>query len=285
MKSRKIINIILILIIVFSLSSCTSRVPFITRTYNTTSITLIDNIEDIKDETYILYSYSNKCSTCNLILDNLNRFISTESIKIYGIESNDEINIKIINGSKSVKTISKENILTKYERLSYELKNTLKIKNIYYVNNIDDLKDIIKKDSIVYYSLNNCIDCQKFEDLFFNEFLLNTEKTIYGFDVSIVDNNYQEFKDEIGLSNKNNELGYKNGFVPTLIKYSNNKVTGYKVIFNDEFYINPETNKIKIINSYYSNNPYLNKEFNNMDKYYKTLIKFYSNESKLLINE
>ena len=65
-----------------------------------------------------------------------------------------------------------------------EIKNSLKIRNIYKVNNYNDLKDLISRDSIVYYSLNGCIDCNKFEELYFNEFLLKNDKTIYEFDIN-----------------------------------------------------------------------------------------------------
>ena len=289
MKLRKIIRPILLILIIIVLSSCSSTKPYISKTYNINEIILVNNESDIKDDTYILYMFDSKCSSCENILENLNKFIKNESITIYGIDNySDSPIIYIKNGSKTVKSIKKANTLLKYERLSYEIKNSLKIRNIYKVNTYNDLKELINKNSTIYYSLKGCIDCNKFEELYFNEFLLKNTKEIYNFDIDNYPSDlmeYQEFKDLIGLSNKNNPLGYKKGFVPTIIKYHDGNVSDYKVIYNDEFYTNPETNKITLISSYYSNNPYLNKEFKSMDSYYKKLIKFYSDEVESLINQ
>ena len=289
MKLRKIIRPILLILILLILSSCSNRKPYISRTYGIDEIVMVNDESEIIDNTYIIYMFDSKCSSCETILNNINLFIKNESITIYGIDNyTDSPVIYIKNGSKSVKAIKKANTLLKYERLSYEIKNSLNIKNIYKVNNYNELKELISNDSIIYYSLKGCIDCNKFEELFFNEFLMKNDKTIYNFDINDYPSElmeYQEFKDVISLSNKNNDLGYKNGFVPAIIKYSGNNVSNYVVIYNDEFYTNPETNKLTLIGSYYSNNPYLNKEFKSMDSYYKKLIKFYSNEVKSLINQ
>lgn len=289
MKLRKIIRPILLILILIVLSSCSNGKPYISKTYNINETIMVENESEINDDTYIIFMYDSKCSSCINILENINKFIKNESLTIYTIDNyNDSPIIYIKNGSKTIKTIKKANTLLKYERLSYEIKKCLKIRNIYKVNNYNDLKELINKNSTIYYSLGNCIDCAKFEELYFNEFLIKNDKTIYNYDINDYPKDlmeYQAFKDEIGLSNKNNPLGYKNGFVPCIIKYSDNNVSNYKVIFNDEFYTNPETNNITIIGSYYSNNPYLNKEFKTIDSYYKKLIKFYSKEVESLINE
>ena len=289
MKLRKIIRPILLILILIVLSSCSNNKPYISRTYGINDITMVDSESDIKDNVYIVYIFDSKCSSCENILNNLKEFIKNESITIYGIDNyTDSPVICIKNGSKTIKTIKKANTLLMYERLSYEIKNSLKIRNIYKVNNYNNLKDLISNDSIIYYRLKGCIDCDKFEELYFNEFLLKNNKTIYEFDINDYPKDlmeYQDFKDEIGLSNKNNPLGYKNGYVPSIIKYTNNNVSNYKVIYNDELYSNPESNKMTLVSSYYNNNPYLNKEFNTMDSYYKKLIKFYSNEVESLIKQ
>jgi len=153
---------------------------------------------------------------------------------------------------------------------------------------------------IIYYSNSKCSDCSYMYENYLKKFLYdnpNTKKIYvietYEEGIRLSDGvtnieQWNEFKKEYGLSEEGNStFGYDVGYVPTLQYYSNGEIKDMLVYFNDIYETISDngdgTFSIKIIDSYYSDNPYLNKTLINTD--YKSLLtSFYNEKLDLFIN-
>ena len=136
--------------------------------------------------------------------------------------------------------------------------------NMIYVDD-EKYQEIIAKDeqSIVSIVRKGCSDCgyvlPNVFDPFFKENKIDNK--LYLLDIEELDHYhtsseeektaYQEYKDSIKLSEKNNALyGYGNGVVPTTFVYKDGEAIDGNVFFNDEVEFKDE--KYYISNSYYT---------------------------------
>lgn len=137
-----------------------------------------------------------------------------------------------------------------YKETNPVFKNTSDFKNYIEDKTINSKITILSKDSalkkldsndefIIYFTKWYCPDCSSYTRYVLNSFEEKNYNNVkdnfyYVFDISSIKDNYQEFKDNMGLSNKISNLGYDVGYVPT-IQYRNNKeIIAMDVFLNDK---------------------------------------------------
>lgn len=156
-------------------------------------------------------------------------------------------------------------------------------------NNVEVLYDKINRGETfkIYYYNSGCHDCMQFNERFLNKWALdptNQNYKIYAIDMLkyTTHPDYQEIKDQLGLSNSHNELGYKTGRVPTLQAYENGEIKKMAVIYNDDMQNDEETNQLTVIEGYY--NEFNNLTFDSYTAYYDYVTEFYMNKFLEIIN-
>lgn len=156
-------------------------------------------------------------------------------------------------------------------------------------NSIDTLYDKINRHETfkIYYYNSGCSDCMQFNERFLNKWALdvnNQNHKIYVIDLKkyASRDDYQNIKDELGLSSKNNTIGYKNGVVPTLQSIVNGEIYKMAVFYNDIMQTNEETNQITVLEGYY--NAFNNLAFDSYPAYYDYVTEFYMNKFLDIIN-
>jgi len=107
-------------------------------------------------------------------------------------------------------------------------------------------------------------------------------------------NDFYAFSDKYNLSDNQDEYGYLNGVVPFFQKYEKGYLKNDCVIFNDVFEKkyneDGELISLKIISSYYEDNPYINVIFNHFNNkspkkmYYETTFSFFYDKFCLFLS-
>lgn len=287
---KKIIISIFSLIFLFTISSCSNKKYYINKYYDQIENKTIEELEK-SDNPYIIFAYNSLCEVCDIYLSEVKKVIENENIPIYLYDSSiSDIELEptalyIRYKDETIKTINKDSILSKSERITYEINKTLKVTNLYEVSNIDTMYKIFESDinSLIYYRLSGCPDCEYFENNFLYNYSFNNDIKIIYFDLNNA-KNIDDVKDKLYISNDKNELAYKTGYVPCFIIIKNNTVSNYRLIFNDNLVLNA-SGEYELIESYYLDNPYLNQSFKDMSKYYSKTIKYYSNQAISIIEE
>lgn len=268
----------------------------------------LKNKQENKDN-FLLYIFSSGCMSCQVFDVVIKNYIKVNEVVIYGIDiTNEKTLLKSQNDyvyfettptlvlfeEGIVKNRFDENInpefFTNSENLSNSLKKYILLSNKINIPNESILKKMIsdKKEFLVYYYYDNCGDCAYFQKYYLLDKLKDHNIKIYFFsmfdyfsDLSL----FYNFADEFGLSKKGNELlGYKNGVVPTFQYYKEGTLYKNVIIYNDEFSYQyndlGEVVSLKVISSYYDDNPFINKTFSSdnisaLNKYHEETLNFY----------
>lgn len=184
---------------------------------------------------------------------------------------------------------------------------------MYYISKAQLKEKINSGESfIIYYSRNDCGDCGYMYENYLKNYLYNNPDTNKFY---VIETNaegirwvngvapgsgeekdtpeqkaaaqqWQDFKDEFGLSNAiNTTLGYGVGYVPTIQYYKDGEIKDMVVYFNDMFEAAGEAG-VTIIESYFDDNPYLNKtiKYEKYDDYKNTLAPFYNEKMDEFFN-
>ena len=125
--------------------------------------------------------------------------------------------------------------LNTLEPFAYSKKSTM------YKYNLESTSDLDTKinstnDSLVLFSWAPCPDCVRIKDDVLYEYLSQTNKKLYMFEVSHYRNDYTnnpELYDQFAKKYQFNS--YRGGKVPTIVKYNNSSLVNMHVYFNDEF--------------------------------------------------
>lgn len=307
-----------ILICSILLCSCFNEHNFvlIESRYNTSFVDI--NYDELNakinsKEDFLLYIYSPSCLSCEDFKIIINNYISDNDILIYGynILNKDIDNLVNYKYTPTLVLFEKgndkyyfdqennEKIFSSSNNLKVELDKYLKISNRCEIVSENDLEKVFQNDCLIYFYYSKCSDCSYFYEHFLKEEIEKDYfKKIYFFDMKdyfvSIDDNYKKFTKRYGLSLEGSNLGYKNGVVPTLQLRKNNEIKENVIIYNDEFEINYKENKeiesIKMINSYYKDNPFLNKVFFSKDKsakeeYHELTLNYYIDKVKNIISK
>ncbi len=269
------------------------------------SIEIDDSIlsEKISTDSFILYIYTNGCSSCEMFESRcLNPYITSNLVDIYKIDYSKLNNL--IPSPSSYQTnprlvfISNGNIVNQIsinqdEKLfndptyftNYLDSHIIKSNRIV-INDANDINELINSNSVIYYGWKACGDCSYLE----RHEMINIDydssySSYYYFDVDEYrkdgnnTNKWSNFVD-MTLMNINSNLGK----VPTIIKYNNSNVADYVIYFND--ILDTNNDKIKVIQtSYNDSGNIVGKEFdtyldyqNQTNSYHKEkLLTFFNN--------
>lgn len=297
--NSKINKFILAITSLFSLASCNNnineKVQIEGSAFNESYIDISN--EDLKSkinnhDSFLLYVYSPSCISCQEFSTIIDNYIKLNEVVIYGINSITEpieeldISFKMtptlilfekgeiifnINPESNPETFVSSSSLKEY------LSNYISISTLKILNDESELDKVIKNGGIIYFSYSKCADCNSFNNLFLNNYLKANNTKIYVFDMTYYFDHkndgtiYKDFADKYGLSKDGNQqFGYLQGVVPTFQFYKDNALKNAIVIFNDVFENtlddNNEVEKIKIVSSYFTDNPFINKEFYRTEK-------------------
>lgn len=266
---------------------------------------------------FLLFIYSSSCISCDEFSPIINRYVAERHATIYGIDVDKE-STDLVNGIVSFKytpTImlySKGNV---YKRFDEDNNKLLFSGYNSFINEIDKYVQISKyrairdeseldklileeKNFYIYYSLFTCADCHYFRKYFFDSYTESQEKIVYTFDMALYFKSskeaYNAFTKKYELSLEGNSiLGYKGGVVPTIHAYQDSKVSAARVIYNDVFETTydeyGEVTSLKVISSYYDDNPFINRVFEKneiesaRDIYHKKTLDYFANKAKEII--
>lgn len=258
-----------------------------------TRINYLDLKEKVdSEETFLLVvQYSDGCACWQTYAKPiLEKYIKAKHVIVYHI-TRDEINgggddfgITIKKGEVSFAIFSKGEVnscvttadgdaLKDYNAFESYMSSLVRLPYFYYVSlsDIDETKKS-NENQIIYFSRSTCGDCSYLNKYFIDSFMNDNphysniisvldcdQKGIRYDDEMKVDNEqWQAFKHKYGLSNKNNpNLGFDDGYVPTLQVVKNNEFVSQSVYFNDSVVKDGEA--FKVSSSYYSDErlPYL----------------------------
>lgn len=312
---RRNICLVLIVLIFFVVSGCSCKKDdgktslqigdYNVDTYQIIDFDVLSSMIESK-ENFLLYVYQDDCQGCMRFKPILENVIKDRHIYVYGIRYQDikkGHELKKIEATPAIAVYQEGKLRIKVDALNNEeyfvdngsLMNFLDkytyMPTAYYVN-LEQLNEKINRgDSfIVYYSRSSCSDCFYLNRNYLKEYLNNNVNSKYFYileteveGIRYSDGEYdaeqwQKFKDDFGLSEANNPLGHGVGYVPTFQYYENGAIREMMVYFNDGEYITNEDGSTYVIinNSYYSDNPYINKTLSYSD--YKNKLEGYYNE-------
>ena len=254
----------------------------------------------MNEDTFLLFIYSPSCFSCNSFENILNSYIKQNHCLIYGINVDAErlspdnsfspykVTPTLIlyeNGNIKERFDDEKNSEIFNSSIAFNnlINSKINVSNFYVLNDEDELNKLISSngDIDVYFHLETCSDCTSFKKLFFNDYIENNEKVLYGFDMSkyfTSDEYYSQFTNKYGLSVEGNPtLGYRGGVVPTLQRYINGTLSDARIIYNDgferEYSEFGDVLSMKVISSYYKDCPYINQIYVTDDK--KTAREYY----------
>lgn len=192
--------------------------------------------------------------------------------------------------SKEISAPRKEESIQSIEKF---LSKTCFLSSPFYTIDKDTaFNKINTKDTFyIYYMRYTCGDCQKFDSLFLEDWILKQENSslkIYLLDMDLYrplnpddkeqQETYQTLKDELGLSiNGNADFGYDNGVVPTLQKYVEGVLTNMAVIFNDHLEMH-EDGSVTVLSGYYKDAPFYGNTYDTYGTYQSETLSFYQDK-------
>lgn len=262
---------------------------------------------------FALYIHQSGCLSCAAFEPILNSYIGETHAVIYSITTQ-ELNQGDLISFKYTPTfalIKKGKIVSKVDSTSKgkELETSASFRS--YLDKYTylstalriseaELDGLISGTSrfIIAYTWDSCGDCQSLESLFLKEFReKNPSYQYYEFELSYYFSERENSEDPLWtdmtkrylLSREGSEeLGYKNGVVPTFQLWDNGKLLDAAVIFNDTLEATVEsggdTTAVKVVSSYFTEAPFVGKTFKASGKesaysaYKNSTVGFYGNK-------
>lgn len=318
---KKVLNLLSVVLVIFICSSCKCNKfnkvslqigDINANSYNNITLNEFDDMVE-NNRNFILYVYRSDCENCMMFKSILEKVIKERHVIIYAIESG------LITSNHVLREVKKVPTVLLYENGKQILK-TDPIKNneyfssnagflkfldkytymptLFYINK-EQLDEKIKSDKnfIIYYSRSSCTDCSYLNDNYLKKYLdkntnkksfyiIETDEEGIRYKDGIFDSTlWQDFKDTYGLSENNNALGHGVGYVPTMQYYENGEIKDMLVYFNDYERIENSDGSYSVIinNSYYDDNPYLNKTIK-YNEYKEKLASFYNGKVKSFLD-
>lgn len=146
--------------------------------------------------------------------------------------------------TKQINYSRDNSIFTKSESFEALIEENFFLPKIIHTN-FDELVTKFEENEefLIYYRQESCSDCaafsQRFVQNYLNENYSNLNNTKFymvdkDWDVEDVSKDWVNYKNQFGLSNENNDIGYATGFVPTVQKIVNGNFDGMMVYLNDK---------------------------------------------------
>ena len=253
-------------------------------TYHTISLDEFKQKQANK-ESFLILIYNPGCTACNESKPVINNFIKENHLKMYGFNTftgsigpyiNYEYTptIALIHEGDVVDLIdytnNHSNFVSSTNMTNY-YKDKIEVSKLRQISSEENLDKLIqeKQESIVYFHYSLCGDCVFFDNRYFNDFMKNTDKIIYSYEMATYFENdelWNGFVLKYGLSKTSeNNFGYKNGVVPMFLRYKDSKVDSSAVIYNDTFEKilaeNDEVEGVKVVSSFYDDAPFINQVY------------------------
>ena len=254
--------------------------------FNSSEVTRIDNIEfqtladDAKLGNFMIIISSNTCTCWREFKPLIEKYIKNNNLICYEIPynvfadlaptysmivSSSTTTLAIFENGK-VKYTLKSGIneeMDDYKKLEKFLDSTIEKPGCYLVNE-EDINTIKNSDksAVIYYEKSGCGDCSYINPRMLRTYVKNHKdmNPIYVLDCQswVGKEDYQNKKDEYGLSSVNNPLfGYDTGYFPFFSYLENGKYKSGCVIFNDE------VEGSVVTNSYFNSERVKNLEYTN----------------------
>lgn len=274
------------------------------------------NNKIIDKDSFVLYVYNPTCQGCIMFKPVIEKVIKDKNLIIYSIVNyniSDSHELSGLRGTPSLVVYKDGEILVTTDNakdsnyfkndkgfISFLEKYT-NFPTMYYIS-LNQLKAKIENDEsfIVYYSRNDCNDCSYLNKNYLKAYLKKNYKTnkFYiietnaegiRFNNGVYDSlQWQNFKNEFGLSKAGNSAyGYGVGYVPTIQYYEDGELNAAAVYLNDIFesVVNEDgSTTVTIVDSYYSDNPYLGKSMLYID-YKEKVSSFYNGKLDKFFND
>ena len=247
----------------------------------------LDTLINNKDNFLFVVS-TNTCSCWNDFKPNINAYVSENKALCYRIDYSDIENMKAnyvdagLTGlskgtttfaifedgkvSKTLRSSDDSKIMNDKKTFFKYMNETVKLPKSFLITK-DDVSNIKAsgKNAVIYYERSECGDCRALNPGILRKYL---NKHLDGNPLYVLDCQpyypnkkdpdyetqsaaYQEIKDELGLSEKNNPTyGYSKGVFPYFSLIENGEYTSGAVIYNNT--VKKEDGKITVTDSYYS---------------------------------
>lgn len=278
----------------------------------------LDSMTYNKDS-FVLYFHRESCGHCQDFDPIINSVIKKRNLIIYSVDldyvrmpSNHEL--RVLEGTPSLVVYKDGEILFKTDPNKNEkyftsgegfesfLDKYTYMPTMYYISRSDLRRKIDDDESfIIYYSDGECFDCKSMYNNYLRDFLdKNTDtKQFYVIEtrsegVRLTDGlanqeQWNEFKREYGLSKAGNSIfGYDVGYVPTVQFYNKGELRDMLVYLNDirETVSDKEdgTKNIRIVDSYYKDNPFIGETMLNTE-YKNKVSSFYNDKLEQFLNK
>ena len=251
-------------------------------------------------DTFLVYSYVVTCANCHAFVNEvLNPYIEENDVVIYRIDSGSLISVddKAPNIAPSLliyeKGEIKESITFRKNReiftdkgafTKFMNKNFL-LPTMYEVDfDTLDKKIANKENFVVYFGWYACGDCTYMNDAFLTEFFKDNEKKFYYVETDKYRKDKEEKPEEWkAFADKYGFGDYLGGKIPSIVYYEKGVKKDMAVYFNDKFDFSND--KIKVLDSYYKDNPNIGKTFDSYFDYQKTSESFYNQKIEEFLNK
>ena len=320
-KIFSLISVVLFFVLIISGCGCSKGKAALSigdmsaTTYKTITMSELEaKIDD--NDSFVLYVYSPTCGACEMFKPILEKAIQSRGLIVYAIQYSqirDGHELSSLKYTPSLVVYNKGEVLYKTDPnknedyfankdgvLSFLDKYTY-MPTMYYISR-EQLRNKIDNDDsfIIYYSDGMCSDCASMYTSYLKRFLLenNNTKRFYVIEtraegVRLTDGEanqeqWNEFKREYGLSKAGNDtFGYDVGYVPTLQFYQDGELSDMLVYLNDIKETISEnddgTKTIRIVDSYYDDNPFIGQTMINTE-YKSKLTSFYNDKLESFLN-
>lgn len=299
MKKKNILSLLIIPFFLLTSCEEQDKITLIFGDVSAETTTLITHSQlaslVLDDETFIVVTTPLSNCACWSTFKNqvLNQYIAENHVLVYEINYEDfyagETNLDTfginIMGDRQTFAIfdqgelvvnlpyeSDQRMFKELDAFKLFMEERVNLPKIYQVSTLEDLNELYAQDEkfIIYYGRSLCGDCA-YVDKYLSQYVIDHQEMdkIYYFDgelireyqdgVLINEDEWQEFKDNYGLSALNNpQYGFDEGYVPAFYYVDptsgetfSQKVQDGLVYFNDT--ISEENGTYKVTNSYFSN--------------------------------
>ena len=281
--------------------------------YNAISYVELDTASELQakidnEESFVLYLYSSICNNCKEFKsDVLEPFIAETNMEIFAIETS-VANLNRVIKVNSTPTLvvynegliaskidpTKSDAFNSVSNLKAYLSKYVYLPQFYYVTKAQMDSLLSSGESFfLFFESYTCGDCYKFKNESLYPYLQkNTlNKKFYIYEVSEYRGSsdadvWQKFKDDYGLSNVNNQLGYGVGYVPSIQYIENGAIKDMMVFYNDTEKVTHADGTFSYSVSYYPNeSPALTQKYTSYTDYQEKAFSFYNRKFVEFVNK
>jgi len=316
MKKSFLLSILLYFSTVLSACGCkkTDKVEkFMARgIYNAISYVEIDTAAELQakidnEESFVLYLYSSICNNCKEFKsDVLEPFIAETHMEIFAIETSVAGLSKVIKVNSTPTLVvyneglieskvdpTKSDAFNSVSELKTYLSKYVYLPQFYYVTKAQMDSLLSSSESFfLFFESYTCGDCYKFKNESLYPYLKDNTlvKKFYVYEVSDYRGSeeegvWQQFKDDYGLSNTKNQLGYGVGYVPSIQYIESGVIKDMMVFYNDTEKVQHEDGTFSYSVSYYPDeSPALTQKYTSYTDYQEKAFSFYNRKFVEFVN-